>query len=66
MQSQLRFDPNRVAYYERLHAALFGATIAAMHSSAQARALAAVAVDRITGQYSTDVAADWQEVYRAV
>ena len=57
----------------RLHAALFGATVAAMHPSAQARALAAVAVDRITGKYSADVAADWQaverylqEAYRAV
>jgi hypothetical protein len=47
-----------------LHAALFDATAAAMRPSAQARALAAVAVDRITGQYSTDVAADWRTVER--
>lgn len=47
-----------------LHAALFGASEAAMRSSAQARALAAVAVDRITGKYSTDVAADWRTVER--
>lgn len=48
----------------QLHAALFGTDAAAMRASAQARALAAVAVDRITGKYSTDVAADWQEVER--
>jgi len=48
----------------RLHAALFDASEAAMLPSAQARALAAVAVDRITGNYSTDVAADWREVER--
>ena len=57
----------------RLHAALFNATPAAMRSSAELRALAAQAVDRITGKYSTDVAADWGQVeeylrqaYRAV
>lgn len=57
----------------QLHAALFGAPVEAMRPSAQARALAAVTVDRITGNYSTDVAADWQtverylqEAYRAV
>lgn len=48
----------------RLHAALFGTTVEAMRPSAKARALAAVAVDRITGKYSTDVAADWREVER--
>lgn len=53
-----------VQAFARLHAALFGATVEAMHPSAHARALAAVAVDRITGNYSTDVAADWQEVER--
>jgi hypothetical protein len=35
-----------------------------MRTSAELRARAAVAVDRITGNYSTDVAADWQEVER--
>lgn len=57
----------------RLHAALFGGTEDAMRASAGLRAQAAVAVDRITGKYSTDVAADWREVeqylqraYRAV
>jgi hypothetical protein len=57
----------------RLHAALFGSTPAAQRTSAEWRARAAAAVDRITGKRSTDVAADWQEVeeclqkaYRAV
>jgi hypothetical protein len=45
-----------------LHAALFEATPAAMRRSAELRALAAQTVDRITGNYSTDVAADWQQV----
>ncbi|HEX6383491.1 MAG TPA: hypothetical protein VF177_02370 [Anaerolineae bacterium] len=56
-----------------LHAALFDSTPAAMRRSAERRALAMKAVDRITGNYSTDVAADWQETeeylrqaYRAV
>lgn len=47
-----------------LHAALFGSTPAAMRPSAKLRAQAAVAVDRITGRYSTDVAEDWREVER--
>ncbi len=47
-----------------LHAALFNATPEAMRPSAELRARATVAVDRITGGYSTDVAADWQEVER--
>lgn len=57
----------------RLHAALFDSTVERMRVSAELRALAAVAVDRITGAYSTDVAADWrrvedllQQAYRAV
>jgi len=44
-----------------------------MRPSAEWRALAAVAVDRISGGYSTDVAADWaqvenhlQQTYRAI
>jgi hypothetical protein len=56
-----------------LHAALFDSTPERMRVSASLRALAAVAVDRITGQYSQDVAADWARVedllrqcYRAV
>jgi hypothetical protein len=56
-----------------LHAALFNATPEAMRESAEYRALAAKAVDRITGNYSKDITADWQEVesylqkaYRAV
>jgi hypothetical protein len=48
----------------RLHAALFNSTPEAMRASAEMRALAATAVDRITGKYSTDVAADWREVER--
>ncbi|MEW5985893.1 MAG: hypothetical protein AB1791_04605 [Chloroflexota bacterium] len=46
----------------RLHAALFDSTPEQMRSSAEWRALAAKAVDRITGRYSNDVAADWREV----
>lgn len=53
-----------VQSFARLHAGLFDATVGAMRPSAEARALAAVAVDRITGKYSTDVAADWREVER--
>ena len=56
-----------------LHAALFNSTAAAMRTSAELRAQAAAAVDRITGRYSTDVAEDWRQVgqllsqaYRAV
>lgn len=45
-----------------LHAALFNTTPAAMHPSAELRAQAAVAVDRITGRYSVDVAEDWRQV----
>ncbi len=45
-----------------LHAALFNSTPAAMRRSAELRSLAAVAVDRITGRYSTDVAEDWRQV----
>lgn len=48
----------------KLHAALFNGTPAMMRPSAAYRALAAVAVDRITGKYSADVAADWREVER--
>jgi hypothetical protein len=47
---------------ERLHAALFDAPAATVRTSAEQRALAAVAVDRITGRYSKDVAADWRVV----
>ena len=46
----------------RLHAALFDAPPEAIRRSAELRALAAVTVDRITGGYSTDVAADWLQV----
>jgi hypothetical protein len=56
-----------------LHAALFDSTPEHMRTSAELRALAAVAVDRITGRYSNDVPADWRRVekllaqaYRAV
>ena len=45
-----------------LHAALFNSTPEAMRESAEYRALAAKAVDRITGKYSQDVTADWREV----
>lgn len=46
----------------RLHAALFDASPEAIRRSAEQRALAAQAVDRITGKYSPDVAADWRQV----
>ncbi len=56
-----------------LHAALFAAPAPATRTSAEERARAAEAVDRITGKRSTDVAADWrlveehlQQAYRAV
>ena len=56
-----------------LHAALFEISPQAARRSAELRALAAKTVDRITGRYSTDVAADWQlvesylsQAYRAV
>lgn len=56
-----------------LHAALFEATPEAMRPSAEWRARAAKAVDRITGNYSDDVDEDWhrveeylQNAYRAV
>jgi hypothetical protein len=46
----------------RLHAALFKAPTAAIRRSAELRAQAAVAVDRITGGYTSDEVADWDEV----
>ncbi|MCO6453529.1 MAG: hypothetical protein J5I90_22295 [Caldilineales bacterium] len=47
----------------RLHKVLFPkAASASLDASARERALAAVAVDRITGGYSPDIAADWDEV----
>lgn len=46
----------------RLHGALFTAPPEAIRRSAELRAQAAVAVDRITGGYSTDVEDDWRQV----
>ena len=46
----------------RLHAALFTSPPEAIRRSAELRAQAAVAVDRITGGYSTDVEDDWRKV----
>lgn len=46
----------------RLHAAVFGSTPERMRVSAALRALAAARVDRITGGYSDDVAADWARI----
>ena len=51
-----------IASLARLHAALFDAPPAAIRRSAEQRAQAAVTVDRITGGYSADVAADWRQV----
>ena len=45
-----------------LHAALFGRTPTELWASAESRAAAAEAVDRITSRRSTDVAADWRRV----
>lgn len=62
-----------VASIVSLHTALFTAPAAAIRTSAEERARAAEAVDRITGKRSTDIAADWrlveqhlQRAYRAV
>jgi hypothetical protein len=49
-----------------LHKALFDGSPEAMQRSAEWRAAAALAVDRITGKYSADVAADWREVERCL
>lgn len=46
----------------RLHGALFTAPPEAIRRSAELRAQAAVAVDRITGGYSNNVAEDWRLV----
>ena len=57
----------------RLHAAIFGGNDESMQLSGYLRSMATVAVDRITGGYSENVAADWREAeeylhqaYRAV
>jgi len=50
-----------VESFNRLHAALFKAQPSAVRRSAELRAEAAVAVDRITGGYSQDVEKDWHE-----
>lgn len=55
----LRAIEPMTAAFARLHAALFDSTPEIMRPSAEWRALAAVAVDRISCSYSTDVAADW-------
>jgi hypothetical protein len=62
-----------IASLANLHAALFDATPESMRLSAEWRARAAKAVDRITGEYSQNVAEDWRRVqeylqnaYRAV
>lgn len=46
------FDPDRVAWFEK-------AGWEAYYDRRWLRVQAAVAVDRITGHYSDDVAADW-------
>lgn len=62
-----------IASLQGLHAVLFDAPAEALRVSAEARAHAAEAVDRITGSYSIDVDADWvaveenlRQAYRAV
>lgn len=59
--------------FASLHAGLFNSTPEAMHESAVHRARATAVVDRISGRYSPDVAADWarvevllQQAYRAI
>jgi hypothetical protein len=51
-----------VASLARLHAALSDAPPEAIRRSAEQRVQAAVTVDRITGGYWDDVAADWRQV----
>lgn len=51
-----------IAALARLHAGLFDAPPDAIRRSAEYRAAAAAAVDRITGGYSPDIAADWQQI----
>ena len=58
---------------EKLHAALFAAPPDEIRLSAEARAQAAATVDRITGGYTADAAADWEAIelnlrdaYRAI
>lgn len=51
---------------EHLHSALFSAPPDAIRQSAEARALAAATVDRITGGYSPDVSADWAAIEQAL
>lgn len=48
--------------FARLHAGLFNGTPEGMRESATYRAQAAAVVDRISGRYSPDVAADWGRV----
>lgn len=62
-----------IASLDSLHTALFDASASAIRVSAEERALAAEAVDRITGKRSTTIAADWllveehlRRAYRAV
>ena len=71
-ETLLEIEPMTIAF-ARLHAALFDSTPEMMRPSAEWRALAAVAVDRISGGYSTGVAADWalveshlQRTYQAI
>ncbi|MEZ4538671.1 MAG: hypothetical protein R3C43_01655 [Chloroflexota bacterium] len=59
--------------FARLHAGLFNSTPEIMRESGVYRAQAAAVVDRISGRYSPDVAADWGRVeaylrlaYRAI
>lgn len=59
--------------FARLHAGLFNSTPEVMRESAVHRAQATAVVDRISGRYSPDVAADWARVeaelrvaYRAI
>ena len=48
--------------FAQLHAGLFNATPERMRESAVYRAQATAVVDRISGRYSPDVAADWKRV----
>ena len=62
-----------IVAFASLHAGLFNSTPEAMRESAVHRARATAVVDRISGRYSPDVAADWARVeaelrlaYRAI
>ena len=61
-QNDLENTGPMVESLTNLHAALFGLSHESARRSAELRARAAQAVDRITGRYSANVENDWREV----